>query len=119
MGAILVQVPSKVHRKFKQRCFDMEIYQGEAVAVLVELFTQGRLNVSLERVEKIVRQSRGIQEGELCGAHNAARYIDVSVPTVRRMIEAGQLKVKKVPPNHGGLVFRTSDLDRAKRAREK
>lgn len=119
MGTLQVQVSQKIHRKFKKRCFDMEIYQGEVIAVLVELFTEGHLDLPSEQVEKLVMQSRGIQDGDICGSHNAAKYLSVSVPTVRRMIEANQLKVKKIPPIHGGLVFRRMDLDRAKRIREK
>ena len=89
------------------------------MSVLVELFTEGRLNVSLDKVEKRAMQLRGIQDGDLCGTHNAAGYLNVSVPTVRRMIDAGQLKAKKIPPIHGGLVFRKVDLDKAKRMRER
>jgi len=118
MGTFLVQVPQKVHRKLKKKCMDMEIYQGEAVSVLVELFIEGSLNVSLEKIEERARQSRGIQDGDVCGSHNAAGYLNVSVPTVRRMIDNGQLKAKKIPPIHGGLVFKKVDLDKAKKKRE-
>ncbi len=119
MGTLQIRVPQKVHRKFKKRCFDMEVCQGEAISVLVELFIEGELNLSCERVEKLVRRSRGVQEDDVCGAHNAAKYLDMSVPTLRRMIDNGQLKAKKVPPIHGGLVFKRADLDKAKRRRER
>ena len=120
MGTLQIRVPQKIHRKFKKQCFDMEVCQGEAIAVLVELFIEGGLDLSSERVEKLVRQSRGIQEDDICGAHNAAKYLRISVPTLRRMIKEGQLKAKRrISPIHGGLVFRRADLDKAKRRRER
>lgn len=119
MGTLQIQISQKIHQKFKKRCYDMEVCQGEAIAVIVELFTDGNLHLSCEKVKNLVRQSRGIQEMDICGAHNAAKYLSMSVPTLRRMINNGQLKAKKIPPIHGGLVFRKVDLDRAKRRRER
>ena len=111
MAAFLVEVPPKVQRQFKRRCAELDAFQGEVAGVLVRLLCSGGLNVSHARLDKLVKVARGITDEEICGTQNAAVYLNMSTPCVRRMIDSGKLKAKKNPPIYGGLIFLKSDLD--------
>ena len=112
MSTMIVQLPVKAHQRFKRRCLDMEVYQGEVVKILIELFTSGRLNITDGKIEDVVMASRGIQKDDICGAYNAAAYVGVSYQTIRRMIAKNKLKARKNAPSYGGLIFKKKDLDR-------
>jgi len=119
MGAFLVEISPADQREFKRRCVELDAFQGEVAGVLVGLLCDGRLNVSHAKLERLVKRARGISDKEICGTQNAAVYLKVSTPTVRRMIESGRLRAKKNPPIYGGLVFRKKDLDKLVEKMEK
>ncbi len=111
---MIVQLPVKVHQKFKSRCLDMEVYQGEVVRILIDLFSAGRLNLTDGKIEDVVRTARGIRKDEICGAYNASVHVGVSYQTILRMINRKKLKARKNAPSYGGLIFKKKDLDKVR-----
>ena len=112
MSTMIVHLPVKAHHRFKRRCLEMDVYQGEVVKILIELFTSGRLNITDGKIEDVVMTTRGIQRDDICGVYNAASYVGISYQTIRRLIAKNKLKAKKNAPSYGGLIFKKKDLDR-------
>ena len=111
---MIVQLPVKSHQRFKRRCLDMGVYQGEVVKILIELFTSGRMNITDGKIEDVVMTRRGIQKDDVCGAYNAAAYVGVSYQTILRLVANKRLRAWKNAPSYGGLIFKQKDLDRMK-----
>jgi len=128
MPTFQVELADRFHTLYRKACAEFGVTQRDLTTSLIESFLAGIGDYDHELIALARRRGRDrklsairkkgiITTLVVAGAHNAAKYLGCSIPTVRRLIASGQLKPRREAPAYGGLIFLKAQLKKVKRDR--